>query len=103
MTAFQILMTYIGVWLYGYIIGKEVMDMDKTGIRKFDNLRSYVPYACQCILWADKLNIWDRKEIIIKELCKAYEDGKIDEFEGASAIHIINATYGLREAMFKNE
>ena len=23
MTAFQIIMTYIGVWLFGYIMGKE--------------------------------------------------------------------------------
>lgn len=72
-------------------------------VKCFKKLETYMPWAVEFILMADKLNIWGRKELIIEELCNAYEDGKIDQFEGASAIHIINATYGLREAMFKNE
>lgn len=69
----------------------------------FKKLETYMPWAVKFILMADKLNILDRKEIIIKELCNAYEDGKIDEFEGACAIQAINDTYRLRETMFKNE
>lgn len=72
-------------------------------VKSFKKLETYIPWAVGFILTADKLNIWARKELIIEELCNAYEDGKIDQFEGASAIQIINDTFGLRKAMFKNE
>lgn len=52
-------------------------------------------------VWVDQEEPTDREKEI--ELCDAYEAGKIDEFEAASAIHIVDATRGLREAMFKNE
>lgn len=69
--------------------------------KKFEDLQSYMTWACPYILGADKNSLGRRVSNVLGELYTAYEDCRISTSEAALAVHTIDTVKILREEMLK--
>lgn len=69
--------------------------------KKFEDLQSYMTWACTYVLGADKNNLGRRASNVLCGLYSAYEDCKISTSEAALAVHTIDTVKVLREEMLK--
>lgn len=102
MTVFQILMTYVGVWLFGYIIGKwgDLMEFSL----KFKSLDEFMMWNFNYLITShsheELLARYDRS---INILSKMYGAGIFDLPVGETAVRVMDDTFNLREEMFNDE
>ena len=65
--------------------------------KRFENLETYVPWACEFILKADAHDVFGKHTRVLCELENALDDKLINWSEFTLAQHLFNTVYALRK------